>query len=96
MARGGTFWARKECKFNGNGQGRSVTGDYGNKLSCCGAEDALRVSVTEITLSGGGRLDFYDVSLVDGFNLPVQVRKCLRNKMQIVWIVFHVYKIDFC
>jgi hypothetical protein len=32
-----------------------------------------------VTLRGSGGQDFYDVSLVDGFNVPLQVRNRLRS-----------------
>ena len=70
---GGRFWARTGC----NGQGHCVTGDCGNKLECNGAGGIPPVTLAEITLNGAGGLDFYDVSLVDGFNVPVQVRRFL-------------------
>jgi hypothetical protein len=71
---GGRFWARTGCNFDSSGQGRCVTGDCGNKLQCNGAGGIPPVTLAEITLNGAGGLDFYDVSLVDGFNVPVQVR----------------------
>nr|AGA16575.1 thaumatin-like protein 1 [Coptotermes formosanus] len=71
---GGRFWARTGCNFDGNGQGPCETGDCGNKLSCNGAGGVPPVTLAEITLNGDSGLDFYDVSLVDGFNVPVQMR----------------------
>ena len=71
----GRVWARTGCNFDGNGQGRCVTGDCGNKLQCNGAGGVPPVTLAEITLNGAGGKDFYDVSLVDGFNVPVKVRK---------------------
>jgi hypothetical protein len=70
----GRFWARTGCNFNRNGQGRCVTGDCGNKLQCNGAGGVPPVTLAEVTLRGAGGLDYYDISLVDGFNVPVQVR----------------------
>jgi hypothetical protein len=32
------------------------------------------VSLAEFTLSASGGLDYYDVSLVDGYNLPVEIK----------------------
>ena len=46
-------------------------------MRCNGAGGVPPVTLAEITLNGAGGLDFYDVSLVDGFNVPVQVRKAL-------------------
>jgi hypothetical protein len=74
---GGRFWARTGCNFDGSGQGYCATGDCGNKLECNGAGGVPPASLAEIRLNGDGGKDFYDVSLVDGFNVPIQVRKCL-------------------
>jgi len=73
----GRVWARTGCSFNGNGQGRCVTGDCGSKLQCNGAGGVPPVTLAEVTLRGHGGLDYYDISLVDGFNVPVQVRRFL-------------------
>ncbi|XP_026290384.1 uncharacterized protein LOC113215046 isoform X2 [Frankliniella occidentalis] len=68
----GRFWARTECNFNQAGEGGCKTGDC-NGLSCR-AGGAPPASLAEFTLAGFGGMDFYDVSLVDGFNIPVSVR----------------------
>ena len=73
----GRVWARTGCNFDGSGQGHCATGDCGDKLECNGAGGVPPVTLAEITLNGAGGKDFYDVSLVDGFNVPVQVRKFL-------------------
>jgi hypothetical protein len=65
----GRFWGRTECGANGH----CVTGDCGNKIQCNGAGGVPPVSLAEITFAGAGGLDFYDVSLVDGYNLPVSM-----------------------
>jgi hypothetical protein len=46
-------------------------------LKCNGAAGDPPATQVEITLNGDGEKDYYYVSLVDGFNVPVQVRKCL-------------------
>lgn len=48
-----------------------ATGSCGTSLKC-GASGATPVSLAEFTLAADR--DFYDVSLVDGFNLPLTVR----------------------
>jgi hypothetical protein len=75
----GRFWARTGCNFNQNGQGHCATGDCGDKLQCNGAGGVPPVTLVEVTLRGSGGQDYYDVSLVDGFNVPVQVRNKLRS-----------------
>lgn len=46
----------------------------GNKIACGGAGGVPPVSLAEITFAGAGGLDYYDVSLVDGYNLPLSMR----------------------
>jgi hypothetical protein len=46
-------------------------------LQCNGAGGVPPVTLVEIRLNGDSGKDFYDVSLVDGFNVPAQVRKFL-------------------
>jgi len=69
--------ARTGRNFDGNGQVHCATGDCGNKLQCNSAGGVPPVTLAEITLNVGGGKDFYGVSLMDGFNVPVQVRKFL-------------------
>lgn len=40
------------------------------KVECSGAGAKPPATLAEFTLNGTGGLDFYDVSLVDGYNLP--------------------------
>ncbi|KAL6641207.1 hypothetical protein ACP70R_019388 [Stipagrostis hirtigluma subsp. patula] len=76
----GRFWARTGCNFTGSG-GRGataaacVTGDCGGRLACNGSAGAPPATLVEVDLredrtKGGSS---YDVSLVDGYNLPVAV-----------------------
>ncbi|KAJ7556667.1 hypothetical protein O6H91_05G092900 [Diphasiastrum complanatum] len=66
----GRFWGRTGCSFDSSGQGACVTGDCGNVLACNGAGGNAPVTLAEITL---GSKDFYDISVVDGFNLPLSI-----------------------
>lgn len=69
----GRFWARTGCSFDGSGSGTCKTGDCGsNQVECVGLGAAPPVTLAEFTLGTGGD-DFYDVSLVDGYNLPMIV-----------------------
>ncbi|KAF5450767.1 hypothetical protein F2P56_031094 [Juglans regia] len=65
----GRIWGRTGCKFDSNGSGKCQTGACGSSLKC-GASGDPPASLAEFTLAA---LDFYDVSLVDGFNLPMSV-----------------------
>ncbi|XP_062102584.1 thaumatin-like protein 1 [Humulus lupulus] len=69
----GRFWGRTGCNFDGSGQGSCVTGDCGSgQTECNGAGATPPATLAEFTL-GSGSQDFYDVSLVDGYNLPMVV-----------------------
>jgi hypothetical protein len=69
----GRIWARTHCNFDGSGTGSCETGDCGGVLACNGANGAANASLAEFTLGGGSALDYYDVSLVDAFNLPMTI-----------------------
>lgn len=43
----------------------------GGRLECEGNGSAPPTSLFEITLGAGNGQDFYDVSMVDGYNLPL-------------------------
>ncbi|CAL5373390.1 unnamed protein product [Camellia sinensis] len=69
----GRFWGRTGCNFDGSGHGSCSTGDCGsNQVECNGAGATPPATLAEFTL-GSGTQDFYDVSLVDGYNLPMFV-----------------------
>ncbi|KAG0564040.1 hypothetical protein KC19_8G078300 [Ceratodon purpureus] len=68
---GGRFWGRTGCVFDARGKGTCETGDCGGVLKCNGAGGTPPASLAEITLNGANNDDFYDVSLVDGYNLPI-------------------------
>ncbi|KAK0581899.1 hypothetical protein LWI29_019352 [Acer saccharum] len=69
----GRFWARTGCNFDGAGSGSCLTGDCGSgQVECNGLGAAPPATLAEFTLGNGGQ-DFYDVSLVDGYNLPMIV-----------------------
>ncbi|XP_074321597.1 pathogenesis-related thaumatin-like protein 3.5 [Silene latifolia] len=66
----GRMWGRTGCKFDQSGIGKCQTGACGDTLQC-GAGGEPPATLVEFTLAA---LDFYDVSLVDGFNLPIAVK----------------------
>ncbi|KAL5201473.1 hypothetical protein ABZP36_035827 [Zizania latifolia] len=71
----GRFWARTGCAFDGSGKGACTTGDCGSgEVECRGAGAAPPATLVEFTLDGSGGKDYYDVSLVDGYNLPMVVQ----------------------
>ncbi|KAK6120512.1 hypothetical protein DH2020_045742 [Rehmannia glutinosa] len=71
---GGRFWGRTHCTEDSTGKFSCVTGDCGSgKLECAGGGAAPPATLAEFTLDGDAGKDFYDVSLVDGYNLPMLV-----------------------
>ncbi|XP_073033298.1 thaumatin-like protein 1b isoform X2 [Primulina eburnea] len=72
---GGRFWGRTHCSVDSTGEFSCATGDCGSgKIECAGRGATPPATLAEFTLQGdAGILDFYDVSLVDGYNLPMLV-----------------------
>ncbi|KAM6593094.1 hypothetical protein CsatA_000797 [Cannabis sativa] len=69
----GRFWGRDRCSTN-SGRFTCASGECGSgKVECNGAGGAPPTTLVELTVEGNGGQDFYDVSNVDGFNLPVSV-----------------------
>ncbi|KAH9927991.1 thaumatin-like protein [Epithele typhae] len=73
----GRIWGRRDCDFSGPNPGPNscVDGGCNGGLVCdpTTGTGVPPVTLAEFTLSGSGGLDNYDVSLVDGFNLPMSV-----------------------
>ncbi|KAH7432084.1 hypothetical protein KP509_07G007300 [Ceratopteris richardii] len=68
----GRFWGRTGCSFNHYGVGKCETGDCGGLAQCGGIGGQPPATLAELSL--GPPLDYYDVSLVDGYNLRVSVQ----------------------
>lgn len=66
---GGRIWGRTGCNFDNNGHGDCQTGACGTALNCT-TPGKPPASIVDFNL---GDVDYYDVSLVDGFNLPITV-----------------------
>ncbi|RWW36261.1 hypothetical protein BHE74_00058733, partial [Ensete ventricosum] len=72
----GRIWARSLCSADATGRFSCATGDCGSgAVECNGGGAAPPATLAEFTLGGAAArdTDFYDVSLVDGYNLPVLV-----------------------
>jgi hypothetical protein len=70
----GRFWGRTGCRFDAGGVGGCDTGACMPRERCAGSTGEPPATLVEFTLSGGGvEPDFYDLSLVDGYNLPMAV-----------------------
>ncbi|KAJ3685372.1 hypothetical protein LUZ61_014536 [Rhynchospora tenuis] len=66
---GGRIWGRTGCSFDSNGNGHCQTGDC-SKLACTGYGSPPN-TLAEYGLKQFSNLDFWDISLVDGFNIPM-------------------------
>jgi hypothetical protein len=76
-------WGRTGCNFPADGQLSSppkkacATGDCGTGVLNC--QDKMvsgeaNATLAEMSLRGAGDMDYYDVSLVDGFNIPIDFK----------------------
>eukprot|EP00252_Welwitschia_mirabilis_P016673 TRINITY_DN3690_c0_g2_i1.p2 TRINITY_DN3690_c0_g2~~TRINITY_DN3690_c0_g2_i1.p2 ORF type:complete len:238 (+),score=16.75 TRINITY_DN3690_c0_g2_i1:43-756(+) len=70
----GRIWARTGCNFGGGSGQACKTGDCAGALQCT-VSGTPPATLVEYTTNGGTNKDqdFYDLSLVDGFNLAVSV-----------------------
>ncbi|KAL6867417.1 hypothetical protein ACP4OV_015441 [Aristida adscensionis] len=68
----GRLWARTGCVPSGASSLTCATGDCGGAVSCS-LGGAPPVTLAEFTLGGADGKDFYDVSLVDGYNVGIGV-----------------------
>ncbi|KAG5253555.1 Thaumatin protein [Salix suchowensis] len=70
----GRFWGRTRCNTSSSGKFTCATGDCASgRVECHGAGGIPPASLAEFTLKGNDGRDFYDISLVDGFNIPLSV-----------------------
>ena len=70
----GRFWGRTGCHFNAAGKGSCQTGDCNHEFQCQGYGN-IPATLAEYNLDAWDNLDFYDVSMVDGSNLPMYINR---------------------
>ncbi|KAF5753861.1 putative Thaumatin family [Helianthus annuus] len=68
--KGARIWPRTGCTFDGSGRGRCQTGDCNGLLQCKNYGTPPN-TLAEYALNQFQNLDFIDISLVDGFNVPM-------------------------
>ena len=73
---GGRVWARTGCVFNDQDKGNCATGQCGPNFDCKGKGGDPPATVLEFTFDADTDpvVDFYDLSLVDGYNLPASLK----------------------
>ncbi|CAK7351231.1 unnamed protein product [Dovyalis caffra] len=75
----GRIWGRTNCTEDSSGNFSCITGDCGSgKLECSGSP-APPVTMVELSIGGDNGLDYFDISLVNGFNLPLVVVPSAQN-----------------
>ncbi|KAL8106764.1 hypothetical protein AgCh_023509 [Apium graveolens] len=62
------IWGRTNCNFGGGG---CETGDCNGQLECKGYGKAPN-TVVEYALNQFNNYDYYDISVIDGFNIPME------------------------
>ncbi|GAV58933.1 Thaumatin domain-containing protein [Cephalotus follicularis] len=68
----GRFWARTQCSTFG--AVTCATADCASgQVACNGAGAIPPASLAEFTIAPSGGQDFYDISLVDGYNIPLSI-----------------------
>ncbi|KAH7513979.1 hypothetical protein FEM48_Zijuj11G0040100 [Ziziphus jujuba var. spinosa] len=65
------IWGRTNCNFDGLGRGKCETGDCRGLLECKAFGQPPNTLV-ECGPNQFGNKDFFDISLVDGFNVPME------------------------
>ncbi|KAK1575369.1 hypothetical protein Q3G72_004820 [Acer saccharum] len=72
----GRIWARTNCEFDENWTGKCETGDCNGALYCLPkASGKPPCTLAEYTFRAlNNDTDFFDISLVDGFNVPMEFR----------------------
>ncbi|XP_030469851.1 thaumatin-like protein [Syzygium oleosum] len=71
----GRIWARTGCRFQSNWQPACETGDCDGRLACGGLIGTPPATLVQVSLQADkAKPSFYDVSLVDGYNIPISVQ----------------------
>jgi hypothetical protein len=70
----GRIWGRTYCGQDSTGKFTCQSGDCGSgALECAGGGPQPPSTLAEFSLNVSAGMDFYDVSVVDGFNLPMLI-----------------------
>lgn len=70
----GRIWGRTGCSTDSSGKFSCQTGDCGSgQVACNGKGGVPPTTLAEFTLQDKDGKDTYDVSCVDGFNLPLSI-----------------------
>lgn len=72
------IWARTNCTFNSSGQGTCLTGDCAGQLNCT-TYGSPPYTKAEYGLNSFGHKDYYDISVMEGFNVPIEMTPTTNN-----------------
>jgi hypothetical protein len=75
----GRIWARTRCSSS-SGVFKCETGDCGPAIPCQHTGNAP-ATLAEFTLGGSTKPDYYDMSLVDGYNVGMEIRPVKGQKL---------------
>ncbi|PIN22866.1 hypothetical protein CDL12_04417 [Handroanthus impetiginosus] len=67
------IWARTNCSFDSSGRGSCLTGDCNGDLQCKSYGSPPH-TVAEYGLNTFAQKDYYDISVLEGFNVPIEFR----------------------
>ncbi|KAL8064252.1 hypothetical protein ABFX02_01G078300 [Erythranthe guttata] len=65
------IWARTNCTFDSSGRGKCLTGDCNGELQCKSYGSPPH-TLAEYGLNSFNHHDYYDVSVMEGFNVPIE------------------------
>ncbi|XP_047161394.1 uncharacterized protein LOC124831449, partial [Vigna umbellata] len=68
----GSIWGRLGCNFDVAGRGKCVTGDCGNGLYCNGLSGAPPATIVSLAIQDDQQ--YYNVSFVNGYNVPITIK----------------------
>ncbi|KAH0708649.1 hypothetical protein KY284_010076 [Solanum tuberosum] len=68
----GRIWGRTNCNFDSLGHNQCQTGDCNGLLECQTFSSTPPNTLAEYALNQYNNNDFFDISLVDGFNIPME------------------------
>ncbi|CAI8595488.1 unnamed protein product [Vicia faba] len=70
----GRVWGRTLCTTDSaTGNFSCVTGDCGSGKIACDNSGSRPLTLAEFSLNGSNNQDYYDVDLVDGYNVPMNI-----------------------
>ncbi|WMV57299.1 hypothetical protein MTR67_050684 [Solanum verrucosum] len=68
----GRIWGRTNCNFNTLDKGQCQTGDCNGLLECQTFSSTPPNTLAEYALNQNNNKDFFSITLVDGFNIPME------------------------